>query len=591
MKKHTEITNNHLEQHYKNSSPVLTLFRLFSKERRKVVLSLIFGAIKHTPFLFLPIIIGDVITSVSDPERYGTSGIIRGTVIIVILLIQNIPMHTLFVQYMSVAIRNVEAQLRNALVRRLQELSIAFHENYQSGRLQSKVLRDVESIEILARQIFLTVYHSLMTVIFAVVVTVLRDRLVALFFLICVPISVVMIHIFRKRISIRNEAFRTQIETMSAMVSEMVTMLPITRAHGVEEKEISKINTQLEKVKHRGIRLDIVNALFGATTWVAFQSFQFICLLVTGFMAYRGRIPVGDVVMYQTFFVQIINSITGIINIYPQLSRGFDSIRSMGEILECPDIEQNEGKQAVKSVRGDLQFEEVNYFYEGSDVAAVCDFNQTINSGECVAIVGESGSGKSTLINLIIGFRRPTSGKILLDGQDMQHLDLRTFRRFLAVVPQESVLFSGTIRENITYGLEDIPEQKLREILELSNVDEFISRMPEGLDTLIGEHGARLSGGQRQRIAIARALIRDPRIIILDEATSALDVASEKLVQQAISHLAKGRTMLIVAHRLSTIRKADRILVLKQGRCIESGTHEELCALDGEFQRFQNLQI
>ncbi|MFP4162500.1 MAG: ABC transporter ATP-binding protein [Chitinispirillaceae bacterium] len=579
-----------LELSYKNSSPLRTLLAVYSYDKWKVLCSLVFGAIKHTPFLFMPMIIGDLVTAVSDPAGHGADIIWRDMIVIVILLAQNIPLHTLFIKYASIAIRNMEIRLRTALVRRLQELSISFHENFQSGRLQSKVLRDVEAIEVLSRQSFMTVYHSFMTIVFATAVTVAKDRTVALFFLVTIPISALLVHMFRRKISSQSQDFRMETEAMSAMLGEMVAMLPVTRAHGVEKKEISKISSQMERVRSRGIRLDVTGAKFGASTWVSFQSFQVICLLFTGFMAYKGRIEVGDIVMYQTFFVQIVNSIGAIINIYPQLMKGFDSVKSIGEILECPDLEQNEGKKALSSVKGDLTYDNVTYYYEGSSKPAVCDFNLCIQNGECLALMGESGSGKTTLLNLTIGFRRPTSGRILIDGQDMQHLDLRTYRRYISVVPQETVLFSGTIEENITYGEDYTPRSKLLDVLDQSNVSQFINSLPEGLDTMIGEHGAKLSGGQRQRIAIARALIRDPRIIILDEATSALDAASEALVQEAINRLARGRTTIIVAHRLSTIRKADRIVVLKEGQCIESGTHKELLTMGGEFHKFHKLQ-
>ena len=193
-------------------------------------------------------------------------------------------------------------------------------------------------------------------------------------------------------------------------------------------------------------------------------------------------------------------------------------------------------------------------------------------------------------MSLVIGFRRPTVGRILLDGTDMRDLDLRQYRRFLAVVPQTTLLFSGSIRENIVYGVETVDDRRLWEILEMANAAEFVSKMSHGLDSKLGELGTRLSGGQRQRISIARALVRNPKVIILDEATSSLDVVSESLIQEAIQRLIKGRTTFIVAHRLSTIRNAERILVLKNGACVESGTHDELMKAKGEFYKYKLLQ-
>jgi ATP-binding cassette subfamily B protein len=273
------------------------------------------------------------------------------------------------------------------------------------------------------------------------------------------------------------------------------------------------------------------------------------------------------------------------------MTMGVESIRSIGEVLESPDIEQNEGKLEVATVAGRLQFEHVTFQYPGAAHPAVADLSLDVAAGECVAVVGESGSGKSTLMNLVIGFRRPTGGRVLLDGVDMAAINFRSFRRFLAVVPQQTVLFSGTIRENITYGLKAVPAAKLNQALEMANCAQFVAELPQGLETPIGGHGGRLSGGQRQRLAIARALLRDPRLIILDEATSALDLLSEQLVQQAINRLIAGRTTFIVAHRLSTIRHAHRIVVMSGGRIIEVGTHAELLARPGSaFSRLYALQ-
>ncbi|MEU0034819.1 ATP-binding cassette domain-containing protein, partial [Streptomyces sp. NPDC006333] len=247
-----------------------------------------------------------------------------------------------------------------------------------------------------------------------------------------------------------------------------------------------------------------------------------------------------------------------------------------------PELEDNEGRTEVASVRGAVTFEGVGHAYDGGR-AAVRDFTLAVSPGETIALVGASGAGKSTVLNLVIGFIRPTSGRLLLDGADMNTLDLRTYRRFVSVVPQESILFDGTVRENVAYGMDDAGDAAVRRALRDANALEFVDRLPQGLDTVVGEHGARLSGGQRQRLAIARALIRDPRVLILDEATSALDTRSEALVQEALGRLLRGRTTFVVAHRLSTIRGADRIVVMDDGLVREVGSHEELLRREGAY--------
>ncbi len=473
----------------------------------------------------------------------------------------------------------------------MQELSIAFHERFESGRLQSKVLRDVDVIEIMLRQLMNIVVTGSLNILFAMIATLMQNWFVALFYVVTIPISTVLLKVFRGRMAMRNEEYRNQIEIMSARLNEMVQMIPIARAHGVENAEINHIDNHLDKVKKKGIKLDVLNAIFGASAWVTYQAFQFICLLVTGIMAYKKIIPVGDVVMYQGFFALIINSVNMIINIYPELNRGFDSIRSLGEILECPDIEDNEGKKKVQQVKGDITFKNVWFNYDaGNNV--ISNFSLEIKQGECVAFVGESGAGKSTLISLLIGYRRPVKGEILLDGTNMNELDLRSYRRFISVVPQNIFLYSGTIRENILYGLDHdkVDEKQFLRVTELSRVNEFVNNLPDGFDTLIGEHGNKMSGGQKQRIAIARALIRDPQILIFDEATSALDVNSEHLIQEAISGMIKERTTFMIAHRLSTIKMADKIVVIQKGSIAEIGSHYELVSSKGIYSNMVAMQ-
>jgi len=532
-----------------------------------------------------------MITIVSDTRKYTIHDLWLVGFVFLVIILQNIPMHTFFVRIFSSAINTMQLNLRSSIVQRLQELSISFHDSFQSGKLQTKVLRDVETLEILSRNLMNTIIPAALTIVVAFSVTVSRQPVVALFYLISVPVSSSLVFLFSRKMNARNKEYRTEIESLSASVMEMIEMIPITRAHAVEGVEISKMTTKLENLKRRGIRLEVIGALFGASSWTSFQIVMLVCLMFTSILAFKKEISIGDVVMFQSFFAMIVGAVNLILNSYPDLARGFESIRSIGEILESPDVERNEGKFRVSSLEGHFVFENVSYTYDHSDRPAVAGISLDIRPGESVAFVGESGSGKSTLMNLVIGFRKPTAGRIMIDGKNITDLDLRTYRHFLAVVPQTTLLFSGSVRENIVYGLNGIDDKKIQEILDAANASEFVSKLPFGLETTLGEHGARLSGGQKQRIAIARALIRDPRVIVLDEATSSLDVVSESLIQEAVRRLIEGRTTFIVAHRLSTIRDADRIVVMKGGKCVETGTHDELMDAKGEFYRFKLLQL
>ncbi|MFD2657341.1 ABC transporter ATP-binding protein [Gracilibacillus thailandensis] len=564
-----------------------TLHVMYRGHYLKLFVSFIFFLLKHSPVWILPIVTANLINFASDPSSYDVRYLWMNIIVLTIVIIQNLPSQILHISFMSKAIRHVEAGLRSTLIRKLQHLSISFHSELRSGKLQAKVLRDVEMIEIMSKQTMMGVLPAFMNVIVAIAVTANRSWTVTSFFLVAIPISILIVYFFRGKLTKRNREFREQVEEMSGQVAETVEMIPVTRAHGLEKVEINKVDSLLHHVRGKGYRLDITEAFFGASNWVAFQLFQVLCLLFTVYLAYQGQIPIGDVVLYQTYFTQILMSISGVINIYPQLAKGFESVHSISEILFAKETQEYQGRAKLKQLDGKVDFDHVYFKYRDSDKHVLTDFQLEVKPGETIAFVGESGAGKSTILNLVTGFYRPSNGRILIDDVVMDDLSMRSFRKKIAVVPQNTILFSGSIRENITYGLAEVTEEEVQQAVQMANLQDIIDELPDGLETKIGEHGDRMSGGQRQRIAIARAFIRKPQMVILDEATSALDNVSEKLIQDAMQELIKGKTTFIVAHRLSTIRDADRIVVMKNGQCVEMGTYDELVEKQGEFYQIK----
>jgi ATP-binding cassette subfamily B protein len=375
-------------------------------------------------------------------------------------------------------------------------------------------------------------------------------------------------------------------------VNEMTTLLTVTRAHGLERRAVRRMKDSFANVQEAGLKLDRINGRFNAAAWVTFQFANVCCLILSAYFALNNKfgISAGDVVLLTSNFGMLIGSIILLASLAPAIAKGFASITSLGEVLESPDLEINQGKKSVEAVDGIIEFSDVSFTYPTNHKPSLRNISFTAVPGKMIALVGPSGSGKSTLINLVIGFLRPTVGSIKVDGADYKGLDLRTVRKFLSVVPQESVLFDGTIAENISYGLSDVSSADIQSALRDANALDFVQAFEDGVETIVGERGARLSGGQKQRLAIARALIRNPRILILDEATSALDSESEKLIQDALSRLMKDRTTFVVAHRLSTVQEADQILVLDEGGIVESGTHSELVSRQGLYRRLYDAQ-
>ena len=585
-----KVHEHELEHSYSRENPVRTLWYLYEDQKTNLILAFVFFSIKHAPAWVLPLATANIIDVLV--YKQPIEHLVFNAGLLIIIVLQNFPVNLLYVRYIAFAIRNVEYRLRSALVERMQQLSMGFYLRTNAGALQTKVIRDVENIEGMVRNGADGGFAALNSLLGAVVITAIRIPEFLPFFIFVGPVTAFVIIKLRKTMNDRNEEFRGEIEEMSARVNEMTTLIPITRAHGLEQSALRQMHDSFSSVRRAGLKLDAFNAKFQAAAWVIFQIANVACLIIAAWCAYYGYFGVstGDVVLLSAYFGQLIGSVILLSSLAPYISKGLASVRSLGEVLESPDIEVNSGKKKVEKVDGNIEFKDVSLMYPGASTWALSQINMKASPGKVTALVGASGSGKSTFINLVIGFLRPSKGQVLLDSRNMSELDMREVRKFVSMVPQESVLFDGTVRENVTYGISDVSEEKFEQALKDANAWEFVSALPEGADTIVGERGARISGGQKQRLAIARALIRDPRILILDEATSALDSESENLIQKALAKLMQDRTTFVVAHRLSTIMRADEIIVLEQGNLVERGTHADLLAKKGVYYRLFSAQ-
>jgi ATP-binding cassette subfamily B protein len=570
--------------------PARSVLRLLARRPGRMTVAILAFALKEIPLWFLPVVTAEIIDLVATGGEVST--VLVWFAIATALLIQNYPNHIVYTRNFMTVVRDTGADLRNALAARLQSLSIGYHTRVSASIVQTKVVRDVENIELMLQQVTHPLLSSTMVLIGAIAMTAIAVPEFLPVYALAVPIALVLRWALSRRSRVRNEVFRREVEGFAARVGEMASLMPVTRAHGLEQTAVSRVAAGADGVRRAGLHLDMLNGHVASISWVTMQLLGLGCLVLAAVFALTGILPItpGEVVLLSTYFALLTQGLTQLLMLIPVGARGLESMRSIAEVLQEPDLEQNAGKRAVSSVTGHVELQHVTHRYEGADRDAVHDVSLDIPAGQTVAFVGSSGSGKSTMLNLVLGFVRPTSGRILLDGADMQDLDLRTVRRFVSVVPQESVLFEGTIRENIAYGLDDATDERLRAALSDANAAEFVDTLPDGWNTVVGERGARLSGGQRQRLAIARALVRDPRILLLDEATSALDPESEELVKEALDRLMAGRTTLVVAHRLSTVRQADRIVVLEHGRIVEVGAHDALLAASGRYAHLHATQ-
>lgn len=571
-------------------SPFRFILKFFAGKKGRVFLAFFLWTCQRSPCWVIPLATANILDALNNPNGNAKETIIKNLLLLAFFILQNVLSTYLATKTFNRIVRSIESELRGALIKKMQQLSVMFYKEMQSGKLLSKVTRDVENIESFLDQAVRSIFFIVTDVTIALAVTFSRSIVVFLFFWLSIPMAIVIILLFQNRISRENNTFRKEMENTTSQVAEMIQLIPVTRAHGLQEVESRKVVKQIEATSNSGFQLDLINSFFGATHWVAFQFFQALTLGFTAFLAIKGTITVGDVVLFQGYFATILNQISSLISLYPGFCKGLESVKSVSEILSEPRIEKNAAIIPLGNLKGEVFFDNVTYCYKKNDQPTLQHFSLKVKAGEAIAFVGESGSGKSTILNLLIGFDSPQEGRICIDGINMRNLDFHEYRSQIAVVPQNTILFAGTIYENVTYGLENVSKEEVMQVLKQVDLADFVTGLPQGLKTQLGEQGNSLSGGQKQRLAIARAIIRKPKIIIFDEATSALDLASEKKVQEATESLMKTCTTFIVAHRLSTIRNADRIAVIDKGRLVEVGAYHELMENKGYFYRLKKIQ-
>ncbi|MBQ3346696.1 MAG: ABC transporter ATP-binding protein [Synergistaceae bacterium] len=558
--------------------PAAFLYSYAKPYRLKILLATVFmlassGLNVLPPYLF---------KSVVDDVLISRNTLMLNIICVLVIVIFGLKAITMYLQryYMNEAGQGVVMDIRNALYDHMMRMKLGTIYASRTGDLMSRITGDASTLQNIVTTTFIDLMFNLVTFIGMFSFIIYINWKLTCLIVIVLPFVGLLLSFAGKKLRVAGHNVQEHLADITATAQEAFSAVRVVRSFANEDEELERFriagkgnyDALLKAVSVQGILAGVIEVFLIFALAVVFW--------VGGRSVIYGDLTPGELISFTGYIAFMVQPIRSVMNSMNSLQTGIASTERICAILNIPVEDDTHGHEHI-AIKGNISFRDVSFSYDTQEI--LHGVNIDVEAGGKIAIVGPTGSGKSTIADLIPRFYEPSSGKILIDGTDISEFGLKDLRRQIGIVPQECVLMRGSIAFNIAYGMGEIDMAKVREAAEIADISAFIESLPEGYDTLVGERGVTLSGGQRQRIAIARAVIRDPRILILDEATSSLDTASELAVQKALNQAMKGRTSIIIAHRLSTIRNADRIYVLRDGRFIEAGTHDELIAMGGLY--------
>jgi subfamily B ATP-binding cassette protein MsbA len=497
------------------------------------------------------------------------------------------------IYFVSHVNQNIIRDLRVQIFEHLQNLSLDFYSKTRTGDIITIIMNDINMMQNVIVSSFTSIIPNIMTILGVGGYLFYLNWRLALVSILVLPIITLISARFGQQIE--EIATRTQekMSDLASVVHEVVTGAKIVKSFTMEKEEIKKFSNVTDFARKIALQATAINAI----QTPLFSFIQAIAAVIViwfgGYEIVSHRISPSNLIAFFTGVLMLGDPIGGLSGMNVSIQIALVSAKRVFGVLDThPTIKDSPSAKDILHIRGEVIFKDVSFKYESNDNMVLKNINISCKAGEVIAVVGHSGAGKSTLVSLIPRFYDPLQGEILLDGKNLKEYKIMSYRKFIGIVPQETLLFSGTIKDNIAYGRMNATDKEVERVAQMANAHDFIMSFPEKYNTVIGEKGVRLSGGERQRVAIARAFLRDPKILILDEATSSLDSESEHLVQDALEKLMKGRTTFIIAHRLSTVRFANRIVVLDKGAIVEEGTHEELIKKEnGAYRKIHDMQM